>query len=102
MNLSSSLLKRALKATLRHGYGAFFAEPPELGIVKGNWTDLVAELSKVDLDTYQGYDAILSFAPKSRLNVRRVGLLHPNAFYFLYRSRFDVKDIDFKIPFALR
>jgi uncharacterized protein (DUF433 family) len=82
MNLSSALLKRALKATLHHGYGTLFAEPPELGIVKSNWTALVVELSKIDLDTYPGYDAILSFAPKSRLNVRRVGLLHPYDFIF--------------------
>jgi len=82
MNLSTALLKRALKATLRHGYGTFFAEPPELGILKDNWTELVVDLSRVDLDTYQGYDAILSFAPKSRLNVRRVGLLHPYDFVF--------------------
>ena len=82
MNLSSALLKRALKATLQHGYGTLFAEPPELGIVKSNWTALAVEMAKVDLDTYQGYDAILSFAPKSRLNVRRVGLLHPYDFIF--------------------
>jgi len=82
MNLSSSLLKRALKATLHHGYGTLFSEPPELGIVKSNWADLVVELAKVDLDNYEGYDAILSFAPKSRLNVRRVGLLHPYDFIF--------------------
>jgi hypothetical protein len=56
MNLSTALLKRALKATLRHGYGTFFAEPPELGILKDNWTELVVDLSRVDLDTYQGYD----------------------------------------------
>jgi hypothetical protein len=82
MNLSNALLKRALRATLHHGYGTLFAQPPELEIVKSNWIALAVEMTKVDLDTYQGYDAILSFAPKSRLNVRRVGLLHPYDFIF--------------------
>jgi hypothetical protein len=82
MNLTTSLLKQALKATLRHGYGTLFPQPPELEIVKSNWADLIGELAKIDLDVYQGYDAILSFAPKSRLNVRRVGLLHPYDFIF--------------------
>ena len=78
MKLTPALLSRALKAVLHHGYGIFFPEPPELKIVKANWSSLVKELANVDLDTYQGYDPILSFAPKaSRLNVRRVGLLHP-------------------------
>jgi hypothetical protein len=82
MKLSPELLKRALKAVLHHGYGTFFPEPPELGIVKKNAGKVIAELADVDLDTYQGYDAILSFAPKSRLNVRSVGLLHPHDFIF--------------------
>ncbi len=71
-----------MKATLRHGYGTLFSQPPELEIVKTNWADLIVELAKIDLDVYQGYDAILSFAPKSRLNVRRVGLLHTYDFIF--------------------
>ena len=82
MRLTSALLKRALRATMHHGYGTFFPEPPELAIVKENWSALCVELAKVDLDTYQGYDSILSFAPKSRLNIRRVGLLHPYDFIF--------------------
>ena len=41
------------------------------------WEDIKAELAKVDLDVYGGYDVIFSFAPKSRFNVRRVALLHP-------------------------
>jgi hypothetical protein len=82
MRLSPAILKHALRATLHHGYGTFLPEPPELAIVKRNWVALCLELAKVDLDTYQGYDSILSFAPKSKLNVRRVGLLHPYDFIF--------------------
>lgn len=78
MKLTPALLHRALKAVFHHGYGTFLPEPPELKIVKANWATLVKELAAVDLDVYQGYEPILSFAPKtSRLNVRRVGLLHP-------------------------
>jgi hypothetical protein len=60
-----------------HGYGDFFPDPPELSLVIGKWSDIRAELAQVDLDLYEGYDAIFAFAPKSRLNVRRVALLHP-------------------------
>src|SRR5262249_35869597 len=42
-----------------------------------NWEDVRDELVKFDLDLYEGHDVIFSFAPKSRLNVRRVALLHP-------------------------
>ncbi len=82
MKLAPLLLKRALKAVLHHGYGTFFPEPPELAIIKNNSADVVMELANIDLDTYRGYDPILLFAPKSRLNVRRVSLLHPYDFIF--------------------
>jgi len=77
LKLARNLLDRALKAIVHHGYGTFFPVPPELEIVRKNWAGIAPELASVDLDTYQGYDLILSFAPKSRLNVRRVALLHP-------------------------
>jgi hypothetical protein len=82
MKLPTTLLNRALKATLLHGYGEFFPLPPELELVKRNWADVVVELASIDLDTYEGYDPIFVFAPKSRVNVRRVGLLHPYDFIF--------------------
>jgi hypothetical protein len=42
-----------------------------------NWDQLRPFLAALDLDTYTGYDRIDTFAPKSRLNIRRVALLHP-------------------------
>ena len=42
-----------------------------------NWDDLRPFLATLDFDTYTGYDRIDTFAPKSRLNIRRVALLHP-------------------------
>jgi len=82
MKLPTTLLNHALKATLLHGYGEFFPLPPELELVKRNWADVVVELASIDLDTYEGYDPIFVFAPKSRVNVRRVGLLHSYDFIF--------------------
>lgn len=77
IKLSKQLLAYALKATLHDGYSSFFPAPPELSIVKDNWPTLKNHLADLDLDTYEPYSQIWTFAPKSRLNVRRVGLLHP-------------------------
>jgi hypothetical protein len=75
--LSEAELDLALVAVEKHGYGDFFPEPPELALVRENWPAIRKELAGTDLDTYEGYDVLFAFAPKSRLNVRRVALLHP-------------------------
>jgi hypothetical protein len=77
LKLDEGLLELALNAVAHHGYGDFFPEPTELGIVMANWEELRPFLAGVDLDTYTGYGRIDTFAPKSRLNIRRVALLHP-------------------------
>lgn len=77
LSLSEVELDRALAAIRGHGYGDFFPEPPELSLLATNWAEIRAELVRVDLDLYEGYDVTFSFAPKSRLNLRRVALLHP-------------------------
>ena len=77
IKLSAKLLDLAVNAIVTHGYGDFFPDPPELNVVLANWDDVRAELSELDLDTYRGYDHVAAFAPKSRLNIRRVVLLHP-------------------------
>jgi len=77
VKLSEASLDLALAAIGHHGYGDFFPEPPELGIARSHWNDLRPYLADVDLDTYTGYDRVTAFAPKSRLNIRRVALLHP-------------------------
>lgn len=74
-----------MAAATFHGYGTFLPEPPEFNLTKKNWKSIKALLATVDLDTYDGYSPIRSFAPKSRLNVRRVSLLHPFDF-ILYTS----------------
>jgi hypothetical protein len=77
VKLNAGLLDRALEAIKTHGYGSFFPEPPEFGVVDANWSQVREELAQIDLDVYEGYEPIRLFAPKSRLNVRWVALLHP-------------------------
>jgi hypothetical protein len=77
LNISEHELDHALSAIQKHGYGDFFPEPPELSVLVSNWADVRVELARIDLDLYGGYDVAFAFAPKSRLNVRRVALLHP-------------------------
>lgn len=50
---------------------------PEFEIARSHWDELRPYLANLDLDTYTGYDRVTTFAPKSRLNIRRVALLHP-------------------------
>jgi Reverse transcriptase (RNA-dependent DNA polymerase) len=85
LKLSQALLSRGLSATLAHGYGSFFPPPPELTVVKKHWREIRLELADIDLDTYEGHSPVWAFAPKSRLMVRRVALLHPFDF-ILYTS----------------
>jgi hypothetical protein len=85
MKLKQQEINRGLVATLQHGFGTFFPEPPELPLIKKHWSSLRPLLASFDLDVYDGYAPIRSFAPKSRLNVRRVTLLHPFDF-ILYTS----------------
>jgi len=77
LKLDEALLDLALVAIGIQGYGDFFPEPAEFGIVMNNWDALRPCLADFDLDIYKGYDRLTTFAPKSRLNIRRVALLHP-------------------------
>jgi hypothetical protein len=74
-----------MAAATFHGYGSFLPEPPEFALVRKKWTETKAFLASIDLDTYECYSYVRTFAPKSRLNVRRVSLLHPYDF-ILYSS----------------
>lgn len=85
VNLKSQVLERGMAAAVFHGYGTFFPVPPEFTLTRRNWKSVKPLLASLDLDTYDGHSPIRSFAPKSRLNVRRVALLHPFDF-ILYTS----------------
>jgi hypothetical protein len=63
-----------------------------MSVVVENWPSIRAELADIDLDTYRGYDKVAAFAPKSRLNVRRVSLLHPYDLIFLTALVLEVRD----------
>ena len=77
LKLSETELDHAMGAIQHHGYGDFFPNPPEWDVLVSNWPEVRTELAQIDLDLYSGYDVIFAFAPKSRVNVRRVALLHP-------------------------
>jgi hypothetical protein len=77
VSLTVDSLDSALKALRHHGYGDFFLEPPEMELIVANWPTIRQYLTSLDLDTYAGYEKASAFAPKSRLNVRSVSLLHP-------------------------
>jgi len=76
-NLTPDQLDLAVAALAHHGQGSFFPESPELAVVNANWALVRDRLAKLDLDAYTGYPPLWIFAPKSRLSVRRVPLLHP-------------------------
>src|SRR5215472_17968283 len=90
--LSASSLNNALSAVNNHGYGDFFPEPPEWELVQADWDEVRQFLESQDLDTYAGYDVISAFAPKSRLNVRRVALLHPYDLLLYTALVLDLRD----------
>lgn len=90
--LTADSLDRALKAVQQHGYGDFFPEPPELDLLCTNWTSVRQHLVSVDLDIYPGYEKVSAFAPKSRLNVRNVTLLHPYDLLFYTALVLELRD----------
>ena len=57
-----------------------------------NWPQVRAELAGIDLDTYTGYEACQMFAPKSRLNIRRVAQLHPYDLILYSSLVLDLRD----------
>jgi hypothetical protein len=76
-HLTDAELERAKNAIEHHGYAIFFPRPPEWETVLTNWDLIRAELAGEDLDLYQPREPLRSYAPKSRINLRPVTLLHP-------------------------
>src|SRR5262245_58299272 len=92
LKLTEPLLDSALAAIEHHGYGDFFPTPPEQDVVRNHWAELRPILADIDLDTYGGYDRVTTFAPKSRLNIRHVALLHPFDLLFYTALVLAVRD----------
>jgi hypothetical protein len=78
LKLTEAELDDGLAAIKFHGYSDFFPQPPEFKIISDEWPRFRTYLASVDLDQYKAYHPPLELsAPKSRINVRRVSLLHP-------------------------
>jgi hypothetical protein len=75
--LSQDSLDRGYQAILYHGYSDFFPEPPEFDAVKKGWDKLRTILGSIDLTKYTPFKPVHAFAPKSKINLRPVTLLHP-------------------------
>jgi hypothetical protein len=90
--ISEELLDRAFSALQHHGNNNFFPDPPEHQTIETNWQAIRSELSAIDLDTYSGYQSCEMFAPKSRLNIRRVTQLHPYDLILYTALVLDLRD----------
>lgn len=75
--LDEKTLDWGFDAILHHGYGDFFPDPPEWTVVEKNWPELRTVLTKIDLYSYQPFRPTRAFAPKSKIFLRPVSLLHP-------------------------
>jgi Reverse transcriptase (RNA-dependent DNA polymerase) len=77
ISLSEKELDLGLEILKHHGYGDFFPRPPEFDILSKDWASFRKHLGTLDLGKYEAYQPIEISAPKSRINLRRVALLHP-------------------------
>ena len=75
--LTESELQLAFDAIEHHGYGIYWPVPKEWRVVGDHWQEFRGYLAKLDLDVYQAKPVLRPYAPKSRINVRPVDLLHP-------------------------
>jgi hypothetical protein len=75
--LGEGSLQRGYEAILYHGYSDFFPEPPEFDAVRKGWDTLRPFLAGLDLTKYMPFKPVYAFAPKSKINLRPVTLLHP-------------------------
>lgn len=76
-HLTKDELERAKGVIEHHGYGIFFPHPTEWRWVSEHWEEILTYLVGLDLDVYQPREPLRSHAPKSRINLRPVVLLHP-------------------------
>src|SRR5687768_9001355 len=76
-NLTEPELQLAFDAIEHHGYSALVPPPAEWAIVGREWAEFRHAIAAIDLDTYRPYEPMRCYAPKSRINIRPVTLLHP-------------------------
>ncbi|MBX7258031.1 MAG: RNA-directed DNA polymerase [Candidatus Hydrogenedentes bacterium] len=75
--LTESELDAAFAAINHHGYSTMMPEPQEWAVVTFNWISIRSSLAQLDLDTYDPFEPMQVFSPKSRSSVRVLHLLHP-------------------------
>ena len=76
-HLTEGEIERAKRVIENYDYGIFFPPPTEWKSVSEHWEEIRTHLVGVDLDGYQPREPLRSHAPKSRINLRPVVLLHP-------------------------
>ncbi len=75
--LTTEEIDRSIDAIVHHGYSAMLPHPVEWEDVILNRSDIRDYIAEIDLDTYEPFNPMKMFAPKSRANIRIVHLLHP-------------------------
>lgn len=75
--LTPTELDASLNAIIFHGYSDFFPGPPEFKILNEKWPIFRDYLAGVNLEEYKPYRPMEMSAPKSKINLRWVSLLHP-------------------------
>ena len=75
--LTAAEIDSAIDAIHHHGYSAMLPQPAEWEDVLQNRDEIRDYVREIDLDTYEPFKAMKTFAPKNRANIRVVHLLHP-------------------------
>jgi hypothetical protein len=76
-HLSDTSIQNGFETIKHHGYSDFFPAPPEWDAVEAGWSELKPILANIDLHQYIPFRPIYAHAPKSKINLRPVTLLHP-------------------------
>ena len=75
--LTEDEIERAKRVIEGHDYGIFFPRQTEWKWVSEHWGKIRSHLVGLDLDAYTPREPVRSHAPKSRIGLRPVVLLHP-------------------------
>lgn len=75
--LSEASIQNGFETIKHHGYSDFFPTPPEWAAVEAGWNELKPMLAQIDLHEYHPFQPVYAHAPKSKINLRPVTLLHP-------------------------
>jgi hypothetical protein len=91
-HLSDASIQNGFETIKHHGYSDFFPTPPEWAAVEAGWSELKPLLANIDLQEYTPFRPIYAHAPKSKINLRPVTLLHPVDMIFYTSLVADLTD----------